>query len=62
MQRKVEHLSTPIERPMVEAEIVRPSQREHHNFFAAVLRDPSPISPGRAREMKSTRTGSYSGS
>ena len=46
---------------MVEAETVRPSQLEHHNFFAAVLRDPSPISPGRAREMKSTHTGSYSG-
>lgn len=45
---------------MVEVETVRPNCKEHHDHFAAVLRDPNPISPERARELKSARTGSYS--
>jgi len=45
---------------MVEGETVRPNKKENHEHFAAVLRDPSPISPDRARELKSSLTGSFS--
>ena len=60
MRKRVERLSTPIDRPMVEVEVVRPNDKEHHEHFAAVLRDPSPISPERARELKSVHSGSFS--
>lgn len=56
----MERLSTSIDRPMVEVETVRPTNREHHEIFAATLRDPTPLTPERARALKSTRTGSYS--
>ena len=59
-KKRVQRLATPVDRPMVEAEVVRPNQKEHHEHFAAVLRDPSPISPERARELKSVHSGSFS--
>ena len=45
---------------MLEIETVRPNMKEHHELFAAVMRDPSPISPERAQELKSPISGSYS--
>ena len=59
MKRKVERLSTPVDRPMIEIETVRTNEKEYHALFAAVLRDPSPISAERARELKSPISGSY---
>ena len=56
----MQRLATPLDRPMVETEVVRPNPKENHDHFAAVLRDPSPISPERARELKSVHSGSFS--
>lgn len=33
---------------------------ENHGLFAAVLRDPTPVTPDRARYLKSAQTGSFS--
>lgn len=61
MKKKVDRLSTPVKRPMVEIDTVRPNMKEHHELFAAVLRDKSPITPERARELKSPISGSFNG-
>ena len=49
--KKVDKLSVPLDRPSVERGVA-PNDKEHHNLFAAFLRDPSPISPDRALEHK----------
>ena len=60
LAKKDEWRSIPQARPMVERGIA-PNNKEQHQLFASVLRDPSPISPERAVQLKSKRGGSRSG-
>ena len=59
-QRKnVEKLSTPIVRVPIDRGIP-PNAKEHHELFAGVLRDPSPISPERHGNKSLSRNGAVS--
>lgn len=51
MQKKIERLAVPNEKPMVERDVPA-NETEHHELFANFLRDPSPISPERAKVLR----------
>ena len=50
-EKHANKLSVPMDRTSVYRG-VRPNDKEYHDLFAAVLRDPSPISPERAHQHK----------
>ena len=54
-----EKLSTPIVRIPVDRGIP-PNNKEHHDLFVGVLRDPSPISPERHGTRNASRNGAVS--
>ena len=55
MERKVSRLAQPSDRQEIERD-VPPNNKEHHEMFLKVLRDPSPISPERALELRRSKS------
>ena len=53
--KKVSKLAVPIDHPTVDRG-VPPSNKEQESLFKAVLRDPSPISPERAKDLRTKKS------
>ena len=48
-------LAQPLDRPEIERGVPG-NDKEHHELFLKVLRDPSPISPERALELRRSKS------